>query len=52
MARELKVAENTVRADLERLEIAGLVEHEGRSWRAAEPEPPTKEPPRWTDAAA
>jgi hypothetical protein len=29
----MRVAKNTVRAGLERLEIAGLVEREGRSWR-------------------
>jgi hypothetical protein len=47
MARQLRAAQNTVRASLERLEIAGLVEHEGRSWRAAEPRPPV-ETPKWT----
>jgi hypothetical protein len=47
MARLLRVAKNTVRDGLERLEIAGVLEREGRSWRPAEPRP-VPETPKWT----
>jgi hypothetical protein len=47
MSRRLKAAPNTVRAGLERLEIAGLIEREGKSWRVAEPRPPV-ETAKWT----
>jgi predicted ArsR family transcriptional regulator len=51
MARQLRVAKNTVRAGLERLEIAGVIEREGRSWRPAEPRP-APETPRWTGSVS
>jgi hypothetical protein len=51
MARQMRVAKNTVRAGLERLEIAGLVEREGRAWRPAEP-CPVPETPKWTGSVS
>jgi hypothetical protein len=47
MSRRVKAAPNTVRAGLERLEVAGLIEREGKSWRVAEPRPPV-ETVKWT----
>jgi hypothetical protein len=42
MSRRVKAAPNTVRAGLERLEIAGLIEREGKSWRIPTPRQPVE----------
>ena len=42
VSRRVKAAPNTVRAGLERLETAGLIERVGKSWRVAEPRPPVE----------
>jgi hypothetical protein len=42
MSCRLKAAPNTVRACLERLENAGAIERDGKSWRIPAPRPPVE----------